>query len=137
MQLWKTMYLVIWLGLLEFLIVMYPVFDDKNTILILHLLLGLVLFFLAVYNYRGVTKANVPRRIRGITGAYMGFVLALGIIGILRHFEILVDVTKFLHIVASIATITQMASAATAYDMWEDREFENPPPPAKMSGEGV
>jgi hypothetical protein len=33
------------------------------------------------------------------------------------------EVISFLHVVTSIAIITQASSSATAYDMWEEKEF--------------
>jgi len=35
----------------------------------------------------------------------------------------LVSVITFFHIVVALAIITQAASVATAYDMWEEHEY--------------
>jgi hypothetical protein len=38
----------------------------------------------------------------------------------------LVEVIIFIHIVIALAIITQASSVATAYDMWEDHEYDAP-----------
>jgi hypothetical protein len=35
----------------------------------------------------------------------------------------LVDSINFLHVAVALAIITQAASSATAFDMWEEKEF--------------
>lgn len=121
MKLWASLYLMIWLAFLEFLLVLVPI--QLPFKIELHALLGVAILLLALYNRQSVSETDAPDRIKRITRATAWFAIAEGVLGVLLYFRIAVDLMTFLHIVASFAIITQAASAATGYDMWEEKEF--------------
>lgn len=88
-----------------------------------------MILVLAYYNLVKVKKTNAPDRIKRILKTILGFAAFQAILGILlfinlRYFSIpLMDYSDFLHLVISLAVIAQASSAATGYDMWEEKEF--------------
>jgi hypothetical protein len=62
----------------------------------------------------------LPSRLRGVALA-AGDSLSWG--------PIYIGVVGFLHVATALAIITQASSSATAYDMWEEREFQVPVAP--------
>jgi hypothetical protein len=89
----------------------------------LHILLGVAIVGLAFYNVQGLGKTAAPDRIKRISKALAGFSVAQGVIGLLLYFDIAPALMDLAHIIASLAMVTQAASAATGYDMWEEKEF--------------
>ncbi len=128
------MYLLIWVALLQILFILFsplgsPLGDAVN--LAVHAIIGIAILGLAFYIARGVRHTSCPDRIKRITKttwslavlqAVLGVALALGTIfswGSLYH-----SVIAFLHVVNALAIITQASSSATAFDMWEENEFQ-------------
>lgn len=123
------MYLVIWGAFLQILIIFFPVLGSNPTF-DLHFLVGIVVLVLAYYVYLQVRKTSCPERIKRITKttAYLGALQ--GVLGVLLYlasrlgvglpFE---DFFTFIHLVLAITIITQASSSATAFDMWEEKEF--------------
>lgn len=77
---------------------------------------------------------SCPDRIKRITKATLGFAVFQAILGIALYIAlavnaggILVDLANFLHVAAALAIITQASSSATAFDMWEEKEFTQAP----------
>jgi len=119
---------LIWVALLEFLVVMFPLEIEGWDIsvgpsVIVHVFLGAVIFVLALYNFLSVGKTDAPDRIKRITRVIVGFAFAAGVLGFLIHLDIGGVFVSLLHVVVSFAIITQASSAATGYDMWEEKEF--------------
>ncbi|HTS33359.1 MAG TPA: hypothetical protein VMI55_05415 [Thermoplasmata archaeon] len=154
MRLWAALYLMIWVVFLEFLLAMIPLAPGIQ--LPLHAMLGLVIVGVAYYNFAGLRSSRAPGRLKLIakTTLWLAFLMVfLGIALLLNvGFSWNVPVLNvsvyhtilFFHIVNAFAIITQSASVATAYDMWEEREFEKgtepgdvpsalPAPPARAS----
>jgi hypothetical protein len=115
---------MIWLCALEFLVVM--VHTDWDFMVYLHILLGLAIVGLAFYNVQELRKTAAPDRVKRVSKALAGFSVAQGVIGLLLIFDIASGIMDFFHIFASLAMITQAASVATGYDMWEEKEFIPP-----------
>jgi hypothetical protein len=120
-KLWGSLYLMIWLCALEFLVVM--IHTDWDFMVYLHILLGLAIVGLAFYNVQELQKTAAPDRVKRVSKAIAGFSVAQGVIGLLLIFDIAPGIMDFFHIFASLAMITQAASVATGYDMWEEKEF--------------
>jgi hypothetical protein len=133
MKTWVAMYLLIWAVLLEMLIVFFPVLGyDAN--LDLHMLGGVVVVVLALIVYRQVRKTSCPDRIKRIARSTAQLAVLDAVIGVplyLTDMSILgvpfKEVILFLHFVLAITIIAQASSSATAYDMWEEREFAPTP----------
>ena len=123
------MYLLVWVAFFQIIIILFPVLDQMSTYY-LHGVVGLIVVAVAMYAYSLVRKSSCPERIKRIskTTAILGVVQGvLGLIlfaGIMFHFgSIFQDIILFLHVVNALAIITQAASSATAFDMWEEKEF--------------
>ena len=129
MKLWSAMYGIIWLAFLEILLVLsVPLGYSINASI--HILIAVGLSALAIYIYRGVRSTSCPDRIKRITKitwslcifqAVLGVALVLGTA--LSWGGTYSGVIGFLHVGTALAIITQTSSSATAYDMWEEKEF--------------
>jgi large-conductance mechanosensitive channel len=132
METWKAMYLIIWVAFFQILFVLFsPLGDIMN--LAIHVVIAVAILGLAFTIYRGVTRTSCPARIKRITKTtwylaifqgVLGMALALGVT--LSWGSIYVGLVSFLHVANALAIITQASSSATAYDMWEEKEFQVP-----------
>ena len=149
MKLWMTLYAMIWIALIEFLLVMIPV--SSLVLLYLHIVLGIAIIGLAFYNFSGIRKSRVMGRVKRIAQASLNLSVWAGIFGAVLFFDIgkalvipvintsIYGLILFFHIICAFAIITQAAAIAIAYDMWEDKEFvkETDPgivPPMQQKG---
>lgn len=135
MSIWKQLYAMTWLAFLQIVIITLPRF----TVYLIdaHVALGLAILVLAHYDNVQIKKTDAPNRLKRIvksTAALATFQIILGIILYLNlrlNVSIpLASVVSFLHLMTALAIITQAASVATAYDMWEEHEYT---PSAKSS----
>lgn len=133
MKLWASLYLLIWLGF--FAILLSVIVGVERSFLsfldepffYLHIILGIVIVIVAGYNANELQKTEAPDRIKRVARAAFGMSIASAITGMIRAPMIDSDYLcfiSFIHILVTIAMITQASSVATAYDMWEDKEFE-------------
>ena len=141
MKLWITLYAMIWIVFLEFLLAMTPRAPD--ALLYLHIILGIGIIGFAYYNFDGVRKTSVPGRVKRVAKASLNLSVVMAVLGVLLAFEIGRDWTilfgvtvwgliLFVHIVNAFAIITQAAAVAIAYDMWKDKEFEKETTPGEV-----
>lgn len=141
MKLWMTLYTMVWIVFIDFMLAMTP--DASIVLLYLHIALGLVIIGLASYNFSGVRMTAVPGRVKRIVKTTFNLSIASGVLGLLLYFgtgsasPILFGITiggivLFLHVMIGFAIITQAAAVAIAYDMWEDREFEKETAPGEV-----
>ena len=128
MRVWKQLYLIVWLTFLQIIIILMPRLG--SSLVDLHAVLGFVILGLAHYNYAMLKRTEAPTRLKRIaksTAALATFQIILGIVlyaNLRLNLNIpLVQVVTFIHLVTALAIITQAASVATAYDMWEEREY--------------
>jgi len=125
---WKQLYLIVWLAFLQIIIILIPRLG--SSLVDLHAVLGFVILGLAHYDYAMLKRTDAPNRLKRIaksTAALATFQIILGIIlyaNLRLNVSIpLVEVVTFVHLVTALAIITQAASVATAYDMWEEHEY--------------
>ena len=141
MKLWMSLYAMIWIVFIEFMLEMTP--GVSITFLYLHIALGLVIIGLASYNFNGLRMTAVPGRLKRIAKTTLNLSVVCGILGFLLYFDtgvaspILFGVTLggmilFLHVMIGFAIITQAAAVAIAYDMWEDKEFTKETAPGEV-----
>jgi hypothetical protein len=142
MQLWKALYGMIWLVLLEVLLAMIPVLPA--ILPDLHALLGIGIVALAYGNYATLRATTAPGRLKRIARATFSLSLLMIVLGGLVSLNVgsgwmipVISVSVyhailFVHIVNAFAILTQVAAVAIAYDMWEEREFDRPSPPGEM-----
>ena len=128
MKIWKQLYVIVWLAFFQIIIILLPVFGDK--LVDLHALLGFIILGLAHYDYAMLKRTEVPNRLKRIaksTAVLATFQIIMGLIlyaNVRLNANIpLIEVVIFIHLVIALAIITQAASVATAYDMWEEHEY--------------
>lgn len=132
MKLWMSLYGIIWIVLIEFLLAMTP--GAPSALLLGHILLGFGIVVLAYVNFDGLRKTVAPARVKRISKSTMNLSVAMLILGLLlvfgigRTWDLLGGLTVwgvllFVHVVNAFAIITQAAAVAIAYDMWEEKEF--------------
>ena len=129
MALWKTLYAMIWLASLQILIIVMPRFT--LYLVDVHALLGLIILGLAHYNNAKIKRTEAPNRLKRIAKSTAILATVQIILGLILYANLrmnvaipLVEAIIFIHIVIALAIITQAASVATAYDMWEDHEYD-------------
>lgn len=128
MSVWKQLYAMVWLAFLQIIIITLPRF----TIYLVdaHVALGLAILALAHYDNALIKKTAAPNRLKRIVKSTAVLATSQIILGIILYANLrlgvsipLVSVISFFHIVVALAIITQAASVATAYDMWEEHEY--------------
>jgi hypothetical protein len=142
MKLWSTLYLVIWIVFLEFLLGTWP--DPPTVVPYLHLVLGFGIIALCYNSFNQLRRTRVPGRVKRIARASYGLSILMAVLGLLLWFNVgsdwLIPIANvsvyrgilFLHIANALAIITQAAAVAIAYDMWEDREFGKETAPGEV-----
>jgi hypothetical protein len=129
---WGLLYLVIWASFFQILIILFPVLGSDPTY-DLHFVVGVIVVGLAYSAHARVRKTNCPDRIKRITKATAIIAIVQGLLGILLYSSVrlsvgvpFTNIIVFLHVVLALTIITQASSSATAYDMWEEKEFDTP-----------
>jgi hypothetical protein len=127
------MYAVIWVAFLQILFILFSPFSNMVNLPI-HVLIAIAVLALTYRVYRSVRLTPCPDRIKRITKTtwnlavlqgVLGVALALGVV--LSWGSLYFSVVAFLHVANALAIITQASSSATAFDMWEEKEFQVPP----------
>jgi hypothetical protein len=130
MQLWKRLYNTVWLAF--FSCVLIPRWMGKYAGPLVHVILGLAMLAVTMSNARHLAALKVPLRLKRISRVTWGFAafqvaggLALGAVTHLApNLPVAGPVLHGSHVVCALAILAQTSSVATAYDMWEEREFE-------------
>lgn len=153
MRLWGSLYMLIWVSFLAFPLAMVP--NPGPILPYLHALVGFAIILLAYGNSERLRATTVPGRIKRISRATFQLSILMAVLGVLLWFNVgagvtiafgrsVYDLIIFLHLVNSLAIITQAAAVAIAYDMWEEKEFaketqpgEVPLPPSPTSPIGA
>jgi hypothetical protein len=130
MQLWKMLYATVWLAF--FSCVLLPRWMGAHMGFPIHVLLGLILLFATLSNARRLgSMPAVPSRLKRISKVTAGFavfqVVVGATLGAVMYFSpgtsYIPSTLQGVHIVCSLAILAQASSVATAYDMWEEKEF--------------
>lgn len=139
--LWQNLYSMIWLLVFDVVVLLLHNRPPDPAIW-LHILLGVGAIGLGFSNWKGLERAKAPARLQRIARTTFYFAVAQAVFGLLMFVDVRIGLGLFpsgviggLHIVGSLAMITQSASVATAYDMWEEREYQENEPPARGGGE--
>lgn len=152
MKLWMSLYAMIWIALIEFLLAMTP--GGSSVLIYLHVVLGVAIMGIAFYNFSRIRDTRIAGRVKRIAQVSFNLYIAAAVPGFLLFFNIgkawsipLINVSiygliLFFHVISAFAIITQAAAVAIAHDMWEDREFVEetepgvvPPMPMPQKGE--
>jgi hypothetical protein len=135
MKLWSRLYATIWVAFFSCLPL--PRLPVPWAGVALHAALGAALLAMALGNARRLATLRVPPRLQRVSRATAGFAvfqlacgLALGAaVHHLPDLPLVASALRVAHLVAGLTILAQASSVATAYDMWEDREYEAFPPP--------
>jgi heme A synthase len=133
MKIWKQLYLIVWLTFLQIIIILLP--GLGRSLVDVHAVLGFIILGLAHYDYAALRRTDAPNRLKRIAKSTAALATVQIILGIILYAtlslnvsKLLVQVVTFLHLVIALAIITQAASVATAYDMWEEHEYTTSTP---------
>lgn len=133
MKLWMSLYAMVWIALIEFLLAMTP--GGPTILIYLHVLLGAAIIGITFYNFSALRNTRIAGRVKRVAQASYNISIIVATFGVLVFFDIgrtaiipLINVSifgiiLFIHVFNSFAIITQAAAIAIAYDMWEEREF--------------
>ena len=124
LKLWARLYLMIWLVFAQFFV---TVFSEIFGVAYLHFVVGLAILVLAVMNYRDLTKTSAPDRVKRVSKVMPIMATLNGLLGIPLYVFTEGTIhwaTVVLHLVVALAMFAQASSTATAYDMWEEKEFK-------------
>ncbi len=136
---WKMLYAMIWLTFLQILVAVPPLVTGVPDLVYLHVVLGLAILGLAHMDAGRLKGMAVPDRVRRIARSTAQLASAQVILGLYLFLALVLepgwglpgsDVALFLHLIVALAIFSQASSTATAYDMWEEREFERTDAPA-------
>jgi hypothetical protein len=130
MPLWRKLYNTVWLSF--FSCVLIPRWMGPYLGLPVHAVLGLVILAVTLTNARTLRTLPVPERLKRISKVTAGFAIVQAISGLalggVMHLTPDLPLVSLLlrgiHVVCALAILAQASSVATAYDMWEEKEFE-------------
>ena len=127
------MYNTIWLAFLSILLILFPVFGS-TVAEVLHSIVGIALVALTLTVSRQIAATACPARIKRITKTTANLSIAQAVLGVvlfaaigLNAGSIIQGIISFAHVGIALAIITQASSSATSYDMWEEKEYLEPP----------
>jgi hypothetical protein len=129
MRLWRKLYNTVWLAF--FCCVLIPRWMGPYIGLAVHVILGVLMLIVTQSNARGLSALTVPDRLKRISKVTAGFSvfqlitgIALGGVAHLApHMPFISPALRGIHIVCALTILAQASSVATAYDMWEEKEF--------------
>lgn len=129
MPLWRRLYNTVWLAFLSCVLISRLLGAHVGTPV--HVLLGLLLLLVTVSNARSLAALPVPARLKRISKVTAGFAIFQTIsglaLGAIMHLSInlpgILSILHGVHVVCALTILAQASSIATAYDMWEEKEF--------------
>jgi len=133
MKLWMSLYAMVWIALIEFLLAMTP--GGSAILIYLHVVLGAAIIGITFYNFSALRNTRIAGRVKRIAQASFNISIFVAIFGALVFFDVgrtliipfinvsIYGIILFFHVFNSFAIITQASAIAIAYDMWEEREF--------------
>jgi len=131
---WQLMYLIIWIAFFQILFILFSPLPYSVNVAV-HGLVGIAILGLAFQVSRDLSRSSCPDRIKRISKVTRNLAVLQGILGIalgigyaLSWGSLYAGVVSFLHVGNALAIITQASSSATAFDMWEEKEFQIAPP---------
>lgn len=121
---------MVWLVFLQIVIIVVNMSSFQVYLVYGHTMLGLIILALAHYNNVQIKKTEAPSRLKRIAKSTAVLATIQPIFGIILFVNLMpgngipmVWIVSFLHLVTALAIITQASSVATAYDMWEEKEY--------------
>ncbi len=133
MKLWQLLYGMVWLTFIQ-IILLFVLPSSSVYVIALHAVIGLAVFGLAFYDNSMMKKLELSYRLKTIVKSTVTLAATQLVLGILLCLfnnlyglgDLASGVITFLHVAIALAIITQASSVATAYDMWEEKEYNAP-----------
>ena len=129
---WKAMYAIIWAAFLQIMFILFSPLGDTAD-LADHVVVAVANLGLAFGVYRSVRRTSCPARIKRITKTTWYLAIFQGVLGLALAAGVMLSwgatytgAISFVLVATALAIITQASSSATAYDMWEEKEFQAP-----------
>jgi len=130
MKTWQLMYGIIWVAFFQIIIILFPIIGQWPTDF-LHAGLGLILLVSSYLVNNQVKVTACPARVKRIVKATFSMSIVQSALGILLFALLVLNIgeglvlgfLQLLHVGVALTIITQASSSATAYDMWEEKEF--------------
>jgi hypothetical protein len=131
MKLWNRLYYTVWLAFFSCVLISRWLGDSVGAWV--HILFGMLLLIMTLTNARSLKTLEVPQRLKRISKVAAGFavfqVIGGGSLGMLAHSTTITPIVPAIlrgaHVVFALAILAQSSSLATAYDMWEEKEFNS------------
>ncbi|MHB1907675.1 MAG: hypothetical protein ACYCQJ_02245 [Nitrososphaerales archaeon] len=132
---WSVIYALVWATFAQIFLIVFLLSVATSgfwftATIGLHIVVALLVIALAGFSFRLVSKSGCPNRIKRISKATMILAGVQGVLGVVLYALIRIDASIYaqdfvllLHIVTALAIFAQASSSATAYDMWEEKEF--------------
>ena len=136
MKLWASLYGFFWFAVLQIVlgVVLAVGPGPSGPVAYLHAAVGAIVVIWSFANFRAVRGTRAPGRTKRTVAATFAIAVLMVLLGLLLWFGVgsgasllgaSVDaVIGVLHLIGALAIVTQAASTATGFDMWEEREFE-------------
>lgn len=128
LALWGRLYGLIWLAFALF--VLSALSEIVSFMVDFHFLVGIAVLVLAYANYRDIKKTSAPDRVKRISKTTLIMAVLQPIFGLPLYVSTRIGFTlpydwvvNIFHLIIGLAIISQASSTATAYDMWEEKEF--------------
>jgi hypothetical protein len=129
MELWRKLYNTVWLSF--FSCVLIPRWMGPLIGLPVHAILGLLMLVIARSNAKRLEALSVPDRLKRISKVTAGFaafqvITGVGLGGALHlapNLPLVIAALRGIHVVCALTILAQTSSVATAYDMWEEKEY--------------
>jgi hypothetical protein len=125
LKLWQSLYALVWLSFFSLLSAFFEAIPFRPYV---HAALGVAMVALAVRNKTKLTATQAPARLKRIcvVTAFVAVLAAMtGVLLGVHDFAAFRFLLLVVHVTAAAAIVAQSGSVATAYDMWEEREFED------------
>jgi hypothetical protein len=133
LTIWRQLYAMVWLAFLQIIIAVANIPSPNMFLVYGHAVLGLVILGVTHYNNMQIKKTEAPNRLKRIvrSTAILATIQVLLGIPIFANTVLLLSIpiiwiVYLVHLVIALAIVTQASSVATAYDMWEEKEFTKP-----------
>ena len=99
----------------------------------IHVVIGIIVIALAMFAFRLVKQTTCPDRIKRISKTTATLAGVQAILGVILEAMIMFnvstiaqDIVLLFHVGLALTIIAQASSSATAFDMWEEKEFATP-----------
>jgi hypothetical protein len=144
MKVWESLYRFFWLAVLQVVIgvLLASGVATSPVVPLVHGAIGGAVVVWAFVNFRAVRATRAPGRTKRTVAATFAISILMIPLGLLLFFGVgngvgvygfsANDAIGIVHLVFALAIVTQAASTATGFDMWEEREFEHETEPGAI-----